>query len=157
MPAGATTLADIADADWSLQLDFTTQSGAFGSGYGNVARGLADVDQCIRIICTTPKGADPLRPTFGADIWKYIDFPINSAIPSIVREITDAITLWEPRVKLLSITGAPIVTGGQAGAQMLLTIEWELALESAIAISRTTTLSLGPLNQVTTGQSAGNF
>src|ERR1700722_16301764 len=99
MPAGSTTLTDIISADWSLELD---TSGEPGSGVGNVVQGLADVNQCIQIILTTPRGSDPLKPTFGADVWRYIDAPINAAIPAIVREVTEAVTRWEPRVKVIS-------------------------------------------------------
>src|ERR1700758_303720 len=101
MGAGVFTLAEITSADWSLALD---TPGLPGPGLGQVVQGLADVGQCIGIILTTPKGSDPLRPTFGADIWRFIDNPINSAIPAIVREVTEAITLWEPRVTLTGVT-----------------------------------------------------
>src|SRR5260370_7804568 len=94
MPAGAITLADITSADWSLEL----------GTLGGVVQGIADVEQCLGIIVTTPRGSDPLRPTFGADIWRYIDFPISLALPSIVSELTSAITIWEPPVNLLSVT-----------------------------------------------------
>ena len=40
---------------------------------------------------------------FGSDIYKYIDYPINEATPNIVREATDAITMWETRIKINSI------------------------------------------------------
>ena len=59
MPAGAITLADITSADWSLEL----------GTIGGVVQGIADVEQCLGIIVTTPRGSDPLRPTFGANIW----------------------------------------------------------------------------------------
>ena len=94
MPAGSITPADIQSADWSLMLDSSSQSHAAAAGLGNVVQGVADVNQCIAIILGTPKGADPLRPTFGADLWQYIDYPIQAAIPAIAREITEAITLW---------------------------------------------------------------
>src|SRR5260370_36113876 len=103
MPGGSITLADIQSADWSLMLDSSSSSQAAAAGLGSVVQGVADVNQCIAIILGTPKGADPLRPTFGADIWQYIDYPIQAAIPAIAREITEAITLWEPRIRLLSV------------------------------------------------------
>ncbi len=98
MAAGAITLADIRSADWSLAL----------GAIGEVVQGIADVEQCLGIIVTTPRGSDPLRPTFGADIWRYIDFPISLALPAIVSELTSAITIWEPRVNLVSVTAQPV-------------------------------------------------
>ena len=97
MAADAITLADIRSADWSLAL----------GAIGEVVQGIADVEQCLGIIVTTPRGSDPLRPTFGADIWRYIDFPISLALPAIVSELTSAITIWEPRVNLVSVTAQP--------------------------------------------------
>jgi phage baseplate assembly protein W len=147
MSQGAITLADIVSADWSLMLDSTAGGGA-GSGIGNVVQGLADVDQCIAIILTTPKGGDPLRPTFGADIWRYIDFPIDEALPAIVREITDAITAWEPRVRLLSVSAAPVLdSAAQSGAQLAVTVVWQLKLVSPPAAPSRTQVVIpsGPL------------
>jgi Bacteriophage baseplate protein W len=123
MPDGAITLADIQSADWSLKL----------GAIGQVVQGVADVDQCIAIILTTPKGSDPLRPTFGADIWSFIDYPIDEALPAIVREITAAITAWEPRVQLLNVAVLPVFDSGtQAGAQLSITVTWQLRLAAAL-------------------------
>jgi phage baseplate assembly protein W len=123
------TLADITSADWSLELD---ASGQPGSGIGNVVQGLSDVNRCIRIILTTPKGSDPLRPTFGADVWRYIDAPINAAIPAIVREVTEAITRWEPRVTVVSIIATPVLGGDtQAGAHLNIAVTWRLKLSAS--------------------------
>src|ERR1700751_2925577 len=107
MSANAITLADITSADWSLKL----------GAIGQVVQGLADVEQCIAIILTTPKGSDPLRPTFGADVWRFIDYPANRALPAIVSELTQAITQWEPRIKLLTVNAVPAPDATtQAGA-----------------------------------------
>jgi phage baseplate assembly protein W len=138
MSQGAMTLADIQSADWSLKL----------GSIGKVVQGVADVDQCIAIILTTPKGSDPLRPAFGADIWKFIDYPIDDALPAIVREITAAITAWEPRVQMLSVAAAPVLdSSAQAGAQLSITVTWQLQLAAAPAApSRTqVVLPAGPL------------
>jgi uncharacterized protein len=126
MNAAAMTLADITSADWSLALD---RQGVLGSGIGSVVQGVADVNQCIQIILTTPKGSDPLRPTFGADVWRYIDSPINTAIPAIVREVTEAILRWEPRVTVVSVSVTPVLgTDTQTGAQLSIAVTWKLTL-----------------------------
>jgi len=132
MAAGAVELADITSADWSLMLDSSSPSQASGSGIGSVVQGIDDVRQCIAIILNTPKGSDPLRPTFGADLWQYIDFPVNAAIPAIVREITDAITLWEPRVKLLAISAnlVPNDPSANVNAHLEVNIKWRLNLSA---------------------------
>jgi phage baseplate assembly protein W len=133
MPAGAIILADITSADWSLEL------GTIGS----VVQGIADVEQCLGIIVTTPRGSDPLRPTFGADIWRYIDFPIDVALPAIVRELTSAITTWEPRVNLISVTAQPVNDGStQSGAHLDVTLTWQLALGGAPSPTQITTVTI---------------
>ncbi len=144
MSAGAITLSDIQSADWSLMLDFSSPTGAPGSGIGNVVQGIDDVSQCVAIILTTPKGSDPLRPTFGADLWQYIDFPISTAIPNIVREVTDAVTRWEPRIRLLSVSATPVNDAtAQSGAHLNVNITWQLKLTtSAPAPARVTTVTI---------------
>lgn len=126
MSATTITLADITSADWSLRLDIPGQP---GSGIGKVVQGTTDVSQCIQIILTTPKGSDPLRPTFGTDLWQFIDYPLQTAIPLIVREVTEAITLWEPRVQLVKVVATPVIDGSQqSGAHMAVTVKWRLKL-----------------------------
>ena len=88
-----TTLDEITYADWQYKLDTI----------GSVAEGKEDINQCIAIILLTPKGSVPHRPDFGSNIYKYIDYPVNEAAPNIIREVTDAITLWETRIKLNSV------------------------------------------------------
>ncbi|AAU91008.1 MULTISPECIES: GPW/gp25 family protein [Methylococcus] len=70
---------------------------------GDIVQDAADIDQAIRIILTTPKGSDPHRPEFGADILQYVDRPEIEATPYLIAEIADAILLWEPRIELISI------------------------------------------------------
>ena len=43
-----------------------------GSG---VVQGADDIDQCIRNILSTRKGADVTRPDFGSDHYKWLDTP----------------------------------------------------------------------------------
>jgi uncharacterized protein len=146
MPAGAMTLSDITSADWSLALD---TPGRPGSGIGNVVQGLADVNQCVGIILTTPKGSDPLRPTFAVDLWQFIDYPINSLLAAVVREVTEALTLWEPRITLVAITAQPVIDNTlQSGAHLNVSVTWQLKLTTngvgagAIASIQTTALSI---------------
>lgn len=65
-----------------------------GDGY---LEGVADIQQCISNILTTPIGSNPTRPDFGSNVHLYLDWPINEARPHIVRETVEAIRKWEPR------------------------------------------------------------
>ena len=105
-----TTLNEITYVDWQYKIN----------QIGSVAEGAEDINQCIAIILTTRKGSVPHRPTFGSDIYKYVDYPINEAIPNIVREATDAITLWETRIKLQNVS---VET---SNSQITVKVEWTL-------------------------------
>lgn len=89
-----TLLNQIETANWTLSM----------AGLGEVVTDIDDLVQCVNIILTTSKGTDPLRPTFGCDIWRYQDLPTNDAIPKIVVEILNGIVAWEARASVQSIT-----------------------------------------------------
>ena len=88
-----TKLEEIKYIDWQFKYD----------GIGDVAEGVEDINQCIATILNTPKGSDPHRPTFGSNIYKYIDYPVNVAKANIIRETIDAISEWETRVQVNSV------------------------------------------------------
>ena len=89
-----TNLNEITYVDWQYKLN----------GIGSIAEGVEDINQCIAVILSTQKGSVPHRPTFGSDILKYVDYPVNVAKANIIRETIDAITLWEARVKVDAVT-----------------------------------------------------
>jgi phage baseplate assembly protein W len=89
-----------------------------GSG---VVAGVDDINQCLSIILKTPKGADPHRPWFGCDAWRYLDQPATVALPHIVREAVDAINACEPRITLNSVKPQ----ASDIGAWIVL-IKWSL-------------------------------
>ena len=65
---------------------------------------IKSIQQNIRLILTTPKGSDIHRPNFGSDLWKFIDQPLNAiTLGRIKTEIIDAIGVWEPRARVLSV------------------------------------------------------
>lgn len=87
-------LSEIKAQDWSLSINSP----------GEVVEGLADISQCMFIILTTKKRSDPLRPLFGCDAFEFVDKPANIAIPNIKASIVEAIKIWEPRAKVISVT-----------------------------------------------------
>lgn len=106
-----TTLNEIQTVHWQPQL-----------GGDGVVTGVADIDQAIHIILTTPKGSDLLRPKFGSDVFRYLDYPINRARPHIVRETIDAIRQWEPRITAVSVQVYP----AQEGCKLLLRVQYQV-------------------------------
>ncbi|MGN1154434.1 MAG: GPW/gp25 family protein [Candidatus Gastranaerophilaceae bacterium] len=105
-----TNLNEITYIDWQYKLN----------KIGSVAEGVDDINQCIAIILTTRKGSVPHRPTFGSDIYKYVDSPVNEAIPNITRETIDALALWETRIVVDSVSVEINET------QIVIKIEWTL-------------------------------
>lgn len=121
----AVRVSDITTAHWSPKL---------GSP-GEIVRDLADIDQCIGIILATRKGSDPHRPLFGCDAWLWVDKPANVAVPNIIREVVDALELWEPRM-----TVARVSVTFDSGGQPTVTVAWQPKNQT---ISRTTEVPLG--------------
>lgn len=87
------TLNEITSPDWSFSL----------AGTGQVVEDFSDINQCILIILSTVRGTDPLRPEFGVNIFDYIDLPVNTALPELIRECVDQITQFEPRVEITAV------------------------------------------------------
>jgi len=104
------TLNNIKYADWQPKLNYI----------GEISEGIDDINQCIAIILMTPKGSVPHRPDFGSDIYKYIDYPVNEAIPNIIRETIDTIKKWEERIDINNVTASIIQE------QVKIEIEWQL-------------------------------
>lgn len=88
------SIQDIQTANWQLS---ATQ-------FGQVVEGADSFNQSIINAITTRPGSDPFRPTFGSDIWQYIDKPINVAGAGIVRAIRNAVALWVPSIEIVSLT-----------------------------------------------------
>lgn len=97
--------------DWSMSLNEP----------GKIVEGLADIEQCIIIITSTEKGSDPLRPTFGCNILRYIDKPVTVAGPNILKEILDSVKAWEKRAKITFINYKI------EESNIIFSINWELA------------------------------
>lgn len=74
---------------------------------GSVVTDFEDIIQSIKIIVTTPKGSDPLRPTFGSDALHYLDMPVNQGTAPLIADVAMAILAWEPRVTLVRVTPRP--------------------------------------------------
>lgn len=89
-----TSVKDIQATDWQISVD----------GAGIIVQGLDDVRQCVNLVLLTRKGSDPLRPEFGCDMYRYIDQPVNTALPQMKKAMLEAIRQWEPRIEVLSIT-----------------------------------------------------
>ena len=105
-----TLLSEISSVHWQPAL-----------GSLDVVEAEADIGQAIRVILRTPRGSDPHRPEFGSNIHLYLDYPINQAIPHLVREAVEAIRRWEPRCELVKVT--PSIKD----SHITVRVKWKLA------------------------------
>lgn len=110
-----TNINEIKYIDWQPKIN----------SIGEVVEGADDINQCIAIILMTHKGSVPHRPKFGSNLYKYLDYPIDEAIPNIIREITDSLTLWEKRIKINSVNCTYI------NEHITVRIEWTLSDNTA--------------------------
>ena len=97
---------------WSFRLN--------GDGAVENAEELA---QTIAIILRTARGSDPHRPLFASVLLDYIDQPIPTARPYLVREVLESLERWEPRIAVDGVTVQPYVDGI---ASLLLTVNWSI-------------------------------
>ena len=112
---------------------------------GEVVHDVDDVEQCLRVILTTPRGADPLRPRFGCDAWEYIDLPVTEARPYLTRAIHEAIDEWEPRAKLVRVQ---LVDRTAAAGHVGVIVQWRLTVHGgAVTTERNTNFATGDFSR----------
>ncbi|MCL1861777.1 MAG: GPW/gp25 family protein [Proteobacteria bacterium] len=116
-------LQDIRAVHWQPAL------GSFG-----VVETLDDIDQAIRVILATPKGSNPHRPDFGSNVWKYIDHPVDQAIPHVVRETVEAIKKWEPRCALVRVE--PFIDGSHVAVRVVWKVSPGIERETKVSLWR---------------------
>jgi hypothetical protein len=96
-------------ATWSLDL----------GQHGEVVEDVAEIEQSLRLLLATPKGSVELAPTFGADVWRWLDAPGPTAAAGILAEITDAVKQWEPRVAVIAVVTE------RAPGRLTIRLDWQ--------------------------------
>lgn len=72
------------------------------------AEGVEKVQQAIRIVLETEPGERIMRPTFGCGLRRYLMQPNTVATRALIQnDVTRALSLWEPRIDLRSVTVLP--------------------------------------------------
>lgn len=92
---------------------------------------LAVLDQQIRIVGGTQRGSVPHQPHFGIDWHEILDLPASVAFPVLVRQLTEAIKRWVPRVHVTSIE--PAVVEG-APERVTARVVWQPAVGAPRAV-----------------------
>src|SRR5437764_15231832 len=66
------------------------------------------VRQSIGIILDTEPGERIMRPTFGCGLRRYLMKPNTTSTRALIqREVTSALTTWEPRINLENVSVTP--------------------------------------------------
>lgn len=85
------------------------------------------VRQSIYTILDTDPGERVMRPDFGCGLRRWLMAPNNPATrAAIAREITQALTRWEPRVRVLDVA----VTPTDDRAMVLIEIQYAHVLDA---------------------------
>ena len=96
---------------------------SFRLGGDGAVQDREELDQTITIILRTARGSDPHRPTFASVLLDYIDQPIPTAKPYLVREVLQSLERWEPRIAVDGVSVQPYTDGI---ASLLLTVNWSI-------------------------------
>jgi len=100
----------------------------FGTGFafpprlgadGRVAlsSGPENIRQALRVILLTEPGDRLMLPELGAGLGRFLFQPNTVATHRLIEErVTRALTLWEPRIRLESVTVEPDAADPQAAA-----------------------------------------
>ena len=69
--------------------------------------GLRHLEQSIRDILLTPKGSRVMLRDYGSDLFSLIDQPLNESTKmAILAATVGALSTWEPRIQVQSVTVA---------------------------------------------------
>jgi phage baseplate assembly protein W len=63
--------------------------------------GLAELEQSLSIVLTTPVGSVPGRPSFGSRLHELIDQPVSTVRARAPQEVRRAVTQNEPRIEII--------------------------------------------------------
>jgi uncharacterized protein len=93
MTINAITQTVISRLDWQISR----------RGFGTIAQGLGDISECILNVVSSRKGSQAFAPTFGCDLFQFIDQPIDVAGPGMAVAIERDVLAWEPRIVVLYV------------------------------------------------------
>ncbi|MGD1952075.1 MAG: GPW/gp25 family protein [Leptolyngbyaceae cyanobacterium] len=106
---------------------------SFKLGGQGAVENAEELSQTVSIILRTARGSDPHRPLFASVLLDYIDHPIPTARPYLVREVLESLERWEPRIAVDGVTVEPYADGI---ASLLLRVQWSIP-ESTVELEET--------------------
>lgn len=98
-----------------------TDPGGTGGARPQWLGGMELVRQSIDTVLGTEPGERIMMPTFGCGLRRFLMAP-NTVMTrtAIARDVTDALTLWEPRIRVTDVT----VTPGEEPELVWIDITW---------------------------------
>jgi phage baseplate assembly protein W len=95
---------------WSFPLRLDS-SGSFA-----LSSGADDVAEAMRLILGTSPGERPMRPEFGCAVHELVFDTVDAALAGRAAALVSAaLTRWEPRIEVLSVTARPQSEDGGDG------------------------------------------
>lgn len=89
---------------WSLQVGRTDPAtGIERDANGEIVFAVDDLHQSITNLVLTQKGTVPTEPEKGVDMLAVIDKHPDIGIPTLTRDIWDALLIWEPRIVVQNV------------------------------------------------------
>lgn len=102
---------------------------------GEIATNLKHLDQCIKVLLTTPFTSVPHHPDWFTDLNELVDQPVTTVRQSLLEGVTRAIATHEPRVEVLGVAIAPLSDTNLQNLRV--TVSWrvkETEIESATEV-----------------------
>ncbi len=95
------TVPDFIGTGWAFPCGITAAGGV------RLVSGYAKIDASIRMILSTRIGERVMQPDFGCAIWDHVFDPLDAnTIGAVEYAAHEALTMWEPRIELGTVTSA---------------------------------------------------
>lgn len=89
----------------STKRDWLGQDTRFPIAGGfTISEGMSEVNQCIQLLIATVPGERVMRPEFGCRLYTRVWENIDKVASEGLSDIRQALTLFEPRVDIISIS-----------------------------------------------------
>lgn len=95
--------------------------------------GLAELEQAIAIVLTSPLGSVAGNPSFGSRLFELVDAPANIVRTRAPAEVLRALKRWEPRVTVVETS----VQSATEDGRLVLEVYWHPAATPDAAARRT--------------------
>jgi phage baseplate assembly protein W len=93
---------DLIGSGWAFPARITP------GGSVRLVSGAEEIDAALRMILTTAPGERVMRPDFGCAMWEQVFAPVNASTLGLIEQsVREAVTRWEPRAELISVSTVP--------------------------------------------------